>query len=168
MSAVFPPNWQETSFEKQRGVSRVEVRTGFAQVHVSELEGDVMKGRLEVLESVHAAGISLDFLKLTPTGMSFLIPEGRSDAMQEVLTQTGSKFSIKRPRSIVLVHAVNIRDEEGMIARIVKTLIESGTEVDHLGDMHDRMLVVIPSEDAERVAERFRDELVEAQRIHAD
>ena len=33
---------QATEFEKKRGLSRVEVRDGFAQVHVSRLAGNVM------------------------------------------------------------------------------------------------------------------------------
>lgn len=149
----------ETEFEKPRGVSRVEVRDGYAQVHVRDLIGDMNQVRLLVLQAVASAGISIDFLKLTPNGMSFLTSEEQANAVEVALSSGGFPHDILRPRSIVLVHAVNIRDEEGMIAGIVKTLIGTGASVDHLGDMHDRMLVVVSAEDAPRVADRFRETL---------
>ncbi|AIE86712.1 hypothetical protein [Fimbriimonas ginsengisoli] len=152
---------RETEFEKRRGVSRLEVRHGFAQVHVSQIEGDVMRGRLFVLEAVTNAAISIDFLKLSPSGMSFLVPEDKGEEVERAIEPTGVHFSIHSARSILLVHAVNIRDEEGMIASLVQTLIGTGAEVDHLGDMHDRMLMVLRTEDVERVAERFQETLTE-------
>lgn len=148
-----------TEFEKRRGISRVEVRHGFAQVHVSGVGPDVMPGRLSALQAVADGGISLDFLKLTPSGISFLVPADCADDVRTALEATGFDFMLHRPRSIVLVHAVNMRDEEGMIAVIVKTLIETGAPVDHVGDMHDRMLMVVHTDDAERVADRFRESL---------
>jgi aspartokinase len=154
---VFNPT--ETEFEKPRGVSRVEVRDGYAQVHVRDLTGDINQARLHVLQVVASGGISIDFLKLTPTGLSFLVADDQAMPVGEALTSGGVPHDIRRPRSIVLVHAVNIRDEEGMIAGIVQTLIKTGAPVDHLGDMHDRMLVVVPTEDAHRVADRFRETL---------
>lgn len=155
-----PPAGRETEFEKRRGVNRLEVRHGFAQVHVSGMGGDVMQGRLAVLQAVADAGISLDFLKLSPLGMSFLVPEDRADDVGDVLTACQVEHTIRKPRSILLVHAVNIRDEEGMIANIVQILIGTGAVVDHLGDMHDRILMVLKTEDVDRVAEQFHQTLM--------
>jgi aspartokinase len=152
---------RETEFEKRRGVSRIEARHGFAQVHISQIEGDVMQGRLYVLQAVSDSGISIDFLKLSPSGMSFLVPEDQAERVQAAIVPTGAHFSVRKDRSILLVHAVNIRDEEGMIATLVQTLIGTGAAVDHLGDMHDRMLMVLKAADVERVAERFRELLTE-------
>lgn len=160
MTEIFRSPTKETEFEKRRGVSRLEVRHGFAQVHVSQIDGDVMQGRLYVLQTVADAGISLDFLKLSPSGMSFLVPEDKSEAVHNAISACNVHFTIRQSRSIVLVHAVNIRDEEGMIANIVATLIATGASVDHLGDMHDRMLMVLHTEDVERVAESFQAQLM--------
>ncbi len=147
---------RETEFEKRRGISRVEVRHGFAQVHVSQIVGRVMDERLRVLDSVAQRGISIDFLKLTPSGLSFIVPEDQAEQVQTALQPCGVRFTIRRSRSIVLVYAVNIRDEEGMIASVIKQTIATGATVDHMGDMHDRMLMVVPTEHVERVTEQFR------------
>src|SRR5579863_2742492 len=116
----------ETDFEKRRGVSRVEVRDGFAQVHVSRIQDHLMEGRLSVLQCVAEAQVSIDFLKLTPSGLSFLIPEGQSEAVEQALKKCEIHTTVRPGRSVVLVHAVNMRDEEGLIARIVQEVIASG------------------------------------------
>jgi aspartokinase len=143
-------------FEKPRGVSRVEVRDGYAMAHISGLTGNLAEARLDVLDIVASTGISLDFLKLTPAGLSFLILEDEADGLHQALDEKSVPHEILRPRSIVLIHAVNIRDEEGVIAGIVKALIDSAATADHLGDMHDRMLAVVPTSDARRIADHFR------------
>ncbi len=150
------PTGLETIFEKQRGISRVESRHGYAQVHVSQIETRVMETRLRVLEGVADAGISMDFLKLTPTGMSFMVREDCSATIEEILAGTGVHFSVRNGRSIVLVYAVNIRDEEGMIANILQTTITTCAKVDHVGDMHDRLLMVVRTEDVDRVVNQFK------------
>jgi aspartokinase len=150
------PSGMETIFEKQRGISRVEVRHGYAQVHVSRIESRLMEERLRVLEAVTKANVSMDFLKLTPTGFSFMVKEEFAPVAEAALEETGVHFSIRHDRSIVLVYAVNIRDEEGVIANILKTTITTCTRVDHVGDMHDRLLMVVNSEDVERVVGQFK------------
>ena len=146
----------ETEFEKRRGISSVEVRHGYARVHVSRIEHQLMKERMRAMEAVSDAEVSIDFLKLTPTGLSFIVPNSQADSVDKALAPTGLYFSVKRDRSIVLVHAVNIRDEEGMIANILKTTIATCTQVDHVGDMHDRLLMVVRTETVDAVLEQFR------------
>jgi aspartokinase len=157
---IAPAALRETEFEKQRGVSRIEVRTGFAQVHISQISGPIMAGRLRALKVVGDEQISIDFLKLTPSGLSFLVSEDRADAIRSVLETSGFHFSVSSGRSIVLVHAVNMRDEEGLISRIVQTVIGTSVSVDHIGDMHDRLLLVVKDEDAAKVAQSFKESLM--------
>lgn len=126
-------------------------------VHISDLKGDVNVSRLSILEAVAGHGISIDFLKLTPTGLSFLVSQEQSERLKDVLTSAECTHEINLPRSIVLIYAVNIRDEEGMIAGIVQSMIETGANIDHLGDMHDRILAVVSADDASRIAAQFRD-----------
>lgn len=140
-----------TVFERQRGVALVEVRDGFAQVHVSQLGDSLMERRLLVLRAIAEAGVSLDFLKLTQSGLAFVIPDGRSGDAEAALRPLGVRFSVRAGRSIVLAHAVNMRDEEGLIARIVGAAITASVRVDHIGDMHDRVLMVVPTVDAARL-----------------
>lgn len=143
----------ETAFEKRRGISKVEIRPGYAQVHITNLKEPLAPERLRMLEAINSAQISMDFLKLTPGGLSFLVTDGRADDVHEALYSVAPSLSVQAGRSIVMVHAVNMRDEEGLIAQIVSLAIGSGAAIDHLGDMHDRLLIVAPDADAQRIAD---------------
>ena len=147
----------QTDFEKPRGVSSVEVRDGFAQANVDSVVGDAR--RIEVLKAIASAGVSLDFLKLAPDGLSFLVPTEKAQVVDGALKKLGASYAIKAPRSIVMVHAENMRDEEGLIARIVSAAIGTGLTLEHLGDMHDRMLIVLESGDAKKLAKHLEKEL---------
>jgi aspartokinase len=151
---------RETAFEKKRGVSKIEVRRGFAQVHVSGITESLVSARLRALKAVGDIGVSIDFLKLTPSGLSFMVPERAADIVRSALEGAEMTADVHSGRSIVLVHAVNMRDEEGLISRVIQAVIGTGTAVDHVGDMHDRLLLVVKEEDAERVARRFEESLI--------
>lgn len=151
---------QETAFEKPRGISNVETRDGYAQVHVSRLAEPIVLERMRVLSAIAEAGISLDFFKLTPSGVSFLVPEDCYQEVENALQPLEVHFSINTDRSIVLVHAVNMRDEEGLIATILKEAIATGVEIFHIGDMHDRLLLVVQKEDVERLVTPIQENLV--------
>jgi len=140
----------ETDFEKRRGISHVEVRTGLTQVHVLDLPQPIAKSRINVLQAVAEAGVSLDFLKLTPTGLSFIVVADKTQTISETLGKGGFSNQLDTNRGIVLVHAVNMRDEEGMIATILQRLINSGISIDHASDMHDRILIVTEESQAEK------------------
>jgi aspartokinase len=133
---------QETAFEKPRGVNRVEVRPGYAQVLLEDLPLPLSTSRIRVLKEVAEAGISVDFLKFTQTGLGFVIPQSQASAVEEAVSSEGPRLTIQTGRSIFLAHAVNMRDEEGLMAAIISEIIATGAPIDHMGDMHDRVLVV--------------------------
>lgn len=152
---------QATKFEKPRGVSGITVRHGFAQAHVSGWEGDAASKRLEVLRNITEAGISIDFLKMTPSGMSFLAPAEKAETVEGVLKRIGAKYSLRKPCSVILAHAVNIRDEEGLVARIMKAAIEGDFRVHHISDMHDRAILVVDSDEAGRLTTCLENSVME-------
>ena len=125
-----------------------------------------MDNRLRVLGAVSGGGISIDFLKLTQSGLSFVVPEHLADLVSQALGQLDVHFTIRENRYILLVHAVNMRDEEGLISRILLESIASGVRIDHVSDMHDRMLIVVSSEDAPKLKERIESTLMAVTLAH--
>lgn len=152
---------QATKFEKPRGVSGITVRHGFAQAHVSGWDTDASAKRLAVLRQLAQSGVSIDFLKMTPSGMSFLAPAEKADQVEEVLKGLKSRYSLRKPCSVILAHAVNIRDEEGLVARIMKAAIEGDFRVHHISDMHDRAILVVDSDEAGRLTECLENSVME-------
>ena len=149
---------QETAFEKQRGISQVEVRDGFAQVHISQIRDQIHERRLQVLKAVREASVSVDFLKFTPSGLSFVISESNSGDIEKALEPLNLHCSIRKDRCVILIHAVNMRDEEGLTAQVVQKAIASGAIVDHISDMHDRMLVVAEKKYASMLQKLFMED----------
>ncbi|MBS1708859.1 MAG: hypothetical protein JSS65_09085 [Armatimonadetes bacterium] len=139
----------ETEFERPRGVHSIQVREGYTNVRVHGLGEPLPESRIKVLASVAKQNVSLDFLKFTPDGLSFVVPDSDREAVDKAVSEVGAKQESKGDRCVVLAHAVNMRDEEGLIARLVSTAIASGTEIDHMGDMHDRVLFVVSKNDVE-------------------
>lgn len=157
-------NVDETGFERPRGISRVDLKRGLLRVHVSKLPDPVMDHRLRVLHAIREAQVSIDFLKFTQSGCTFMAPETKADVLRQALEGLGFTFSLKANRCTVLVEAVNLRDEEGLIANLVAVAVDSGARIEHLGDMHDKLLIVTEMETAESLAERIRARFMEAKR----
>lgn len=153
------PNVNETEFEKRRGISNVEVRPGYAQVHVTDLAEPFTTARLAVLKAAAEANIILDFLKLTPDGMSFLVKEDQAETVERALKDPGIHVTVDKGRDVVMVYAVNMRDEEGLIAGIMLHAIKSGAAISHVSDMHDRVLMVVAKEDSLRLKEELEGSL---------
>ncbi len=147
----------ETAFERPRGISGIEVRHGFAQVVVTGLENPE-SDRLSVLTLVADAGLSIDFVKLTPGGMAFVVNEAQVELIEAAL-KTHLNWAVQGKRSIVLVSAVNIRDEEGLISKVVAAAISCGVTLDHIGDMHDRVLLVTGAAGAEKLAKELQNRI---------
>jgi|GEM_PF-438516 len=151
---------QETVFEKQRGLSEVETTHGLCQVHVTDLPAPLMESRLDVLRAIAAVEVSIDFLKLTPSGMSFVAPQDHSAKLLAKFKELGISYSARQDRSLVTLFAVNMRDEEGLVAEIVKNAIAVGAQIDHIGDGHDRLLLVTSREHSDLLVDHFRRSLV--------
>lgn len=147
-------------FEAPRGVSEVEVRHGFAQIHVPVGQHDLTLKRLRALQVLAEAGISHKYLQLSQNGLSLIITEAQSPETEDALKKAGIKFELHKCRSIILVRAIGLWDESGTIASIVAAAVTAGVQVDHVGDMHDRMYLVVKGEVAEDTAAKFRDLLL--------
>lgn len=143
----------ETAFEKVRGVNRIETRRGFVSARVWGLVTGDMQARLQVLNAVYHAQISIDFLKLTQDGLSFVAHQSEHGRLEDVLTEQRVEHAVSPERVVFIIHAVNMRDEEGMVARLVSEVIASGAGVEHMGEMHDRLLMLMDQGDAVRARE---------------
>lgn len=146
----------ETDFEKARGVNKIEIRTGFASARITGLGDDVTKQRLAILNKVYDQEISLDFLKFSADGMSFVVPDYRREELIQVLENCCTSFEVKPNRAVLIVYAVNMRDEEGLVASIVSQVIEFGANIEHLGEMHDRLLMLMGMSGAEKARDGLK------------
>ncbi|MFN8139467.1 MAG: hypothetical protein U0R49_06690 [Fimbriimonadales bacterium] len=148
---------QGTAFETERGISSVDASHGHALIVVAGLpEAELAARRHEALKALAVLGISLDFLKLSLDGFSFVVPESRGEAVRDVLRAAGLEAELFTNRSILTVCAVNIRDESGLVARIAQTVVQSGAAIESVGDMHSSVLIVLDTASAEKAVAALR------------
>ena len=137
----------ETEFERQRGVIETEIREGFALFEVDGLTEPLSDARTSTLQRIAKAGISIDFLKLTSEGLSFVVQENLAGEVSRALE--GLHITHTLGRCVVSAWSPNLRDEEGLAARLVSAVIASGAGLDHVSDMHDRLLFLMDRNGAE-------------------
>ena len=161
ISEVLKATQQETIFEKQRGINALEIQQGFASVQIGGLGEPLPEQRLKVLEAIAKENVRIRFLKLTPDGLAFVVAESDIAKIQDALHGHRGKFVICSDRSMVLVFAVNMRDDEGLVAKIISIAIANQVHIDHLSDMHDRLLILTDTNQATLLTESIRREMME-------
>lgn len=136
----------------------MEISRGHALIVVSGIpEEDWGRRMLEALGALKNADYSIDFLKVSSSGFSFVVPEAQAAAVREVLCAAGFDAAVKSDRAILIVKAPNIRDESGLVARIAQLIVRSGAAIEQVGDMHSSVQVVLESAKADRAAAVLRD-----------
>jgi aspartokinase len=143
-------------FDLPRGLGEPLVRDSYAQVLVSFSDQEAKNGRLEALNIIQSNGLSIDFLKFTHNGVSFVISADQAKKAAEVLANIDADVKLSEGRSILLIPAVNMRDDEGLLAHVLSEAIKTKAEILHIGDMHDRVLIVTDTEGAKEIAAKVQ------------
>ena len=154
-----PFSGAETAFEKARGISDIRVSINWSQVHIEHLTNPVPEHRIRVLEKLKTCSIKIQLLKLNHDGLSFLIKESDREQVSALLSDWNPAVSPEM--CIISIFAVNVRDEEGLIARIIGAAISSGARLEHAADMHDRLLIAARISDADQIITSIRSGLSE-------
>lgn len=146
-----------TSFEPLRGVTDVRVRTGLCHLRLEGLgREDLMTRRLHALQCLRDAGVKIDFLKLTADGFACVVVEEDAAKAIEALAQGGGRVAESHGRALLSVHCVNIRDQVGIVAKIVEAATAAGARIEQVGDSHDRILLVVEQEAGNKAADALR------------
>jgi aspartokinase len=90
------------------------------------------------------------------------LTRAEAEEVERALNAPDIKVTVQKGRDVVMVYAVNMRDEEGLIAGIVLQAIKSGAAISHISDMHDRVLMVVSKEDSMRLKEQLEGNLAGA------
>lgn len=141
----------QTTFETARGISKIEVSSGHALIVVTKLcDNENGAKKNSALMAIKQAGISIDFLKLSSDGFSFIVPEEDAQAAKDALCKHNFDVTLLKSRAILTVYAPNIRDESGLVARIAQRVVQTGAYIDSVGDMHSQVLIVLDAKFAEQ------------------
>lgn len=141
------PFGQETVFEPQRGIIKIELEQGWNQVKIKG------KNINQILDSLAMKQIAFHSLKLLSDGISFIVSENTKEDWRshEIITKL----------SLMSVHATNLREEHGLVAHILKTAIEMDIEIYHISDVYNCLTLVLNEKEAKRLCQQILKEKYE-------
>ncbi len=101
----------------------------------------------EVFKAMAAAGISVDFINISPTGVVYTIPERFTDQAVELLEGLDYEPIITRDCAKVSLVGAGMTGVPGVTAKIVQTLTDAGVHILQSADSHTTIWVLIHQED---------------------
>lgn len=171
------PGTLVTSFNKQNRSADVHERlvTGIAYVaNVSQIKVAAYEGQYnlqsEVFKAMANEGISVDFINISPNGVTYTVPESTIEKAIAVLKNNGYDPLVERNCAKVSVVGGGIAGVPGVTAKIVSALSEKEIRILQSADSHTTIWVLVDgvnlSESVNALHEVFQlqDEKVEQER----
>lgn len=144
-------------FEKERGVTEVQVLRGVAHILARFGAGRVAEDRLELLQSLAANNVPVFLVKLHPAGLSFALRENHVAAGAALLTEAGVEHEMTPDLAVVTILAGAMRDLSGVMAAIYEALVAESIMVRQTGDAYNAVLCLVAGEEADRAALTLRE-----------
>lgn len=154
-----PIRARRVGFEKERGVLSIEAETGrsFVLVDLSG-QGAGASSALQVLSPLAEGGLPIQFLRIHPDCLSFVVAQADLPRVRETLAEAGVPFEASESCAVITVVAPNMRSIPGLMARMGETLFGRAVGVYQMADSHSSVSCVIADEHLADAAEALRGE----------
>ncbi|WP_163530654.1 aspartate kinase [Halobacillus ihumii] len=129
-----------------RLVTGIAHMSGLTQIKVQSKE-DPSRLQSEVFKSMAEANISVDFINISPSGVTYTIDGMFTERAVGILNDLGYDPEIKAGCAKVSTVGAGITGVPGVTAQIVQTLIERGVQILQSADSHTTIWVLIKEED---------------------
>lgn len=145
------------SFERERGVSGIEVSPGVAHLTVAIGDGSGRSAQLgRLFQSLAQAAVPIFLIKLHATSATFAVETASVDAAVAAVSAAGLNAASRQGLALVSIHASNVRDLTGVMVKAVDALHEAGARLYGAGDSHSSIQCLIEGSAADRSAGRLR------------
>ncbi|MBM7572079.1 aspartate kinase [Aquibacillus albus] len=131
------PDRLVTGIAHMSGISQIRVTTSHEPY---QLHSKVFKAMAE-------AGISVDFINISPTGVVYTIPETYTEKATTLLQKLGYQPEITKKCAKVSLVGAGMTGVPGVTAKIVQTLIDAGIQILQSADSHTTIWVLIHDKD---------------------
>ncbi|MBM7552696.1 aspartate kinase [Thalassobacillus pellis] len=129
-----------------RLVTGIAHLSGITQIRVMARD-EPYQLQSEVFKSMAEAGISVDFINISPSGVIYTIEDMYTEQAVGILKGLGYEPEITRNCAKVSTVGAGMTGVPGVTAKIVHTLTESGVQILQSADSHTTIWVLIPQED---------------------
>ncbi|SEB02451.1 aspartate kinase [Thalassobacillus cyri] len=120
--------------------------SGITQIRVLAKE-EPYQLQSEVFKSMAEAGISVDFINISPSGVVYTIEDLYTNRAVEILENLGYTPEVIRNCAKVSTVGAGMTGVPGVTAKIVHTLTEAGVQILQSADSHTTIWVLIPQDD---------------------
>ncbi|WP_036778816.1 aspartate kinase [Pontibacillus chungwhensis] len=129
-----------------RPVTGIAHLSGIAQIKVFAKD-EPYQLQSEVFKSMAEAGISVDFINISPKGVVYTIPDIYTSHAREILEALGYEPEITHNCAKVSTVGAGITGVPGIAAKIVHTLTSAGVQILQSADSHTTIWVLVKDED---------------------
>ncbi|MDZ5473424.1 aspartate kinase [Bacillus sp. 31A1R] len=143
-----------TSINKNKRGSDIKERTVTGIAHVSPVtqikvfaKKDQYNLQAEVFKSMANEKISVDFINISPNGVTYTVSNDMTDKAIEVLRNLGHEPVVERMCAKVSVVGAGIAGVPGVTSRIVTPLSENGIRILQSADSHTTIWVLVKQDD---------------------
>ncbi|MEQ6375381.1 aspartate kinase [Bacillaceae bacterium S4-13-56] len=119
---------------------------GITQVKVQAKKGGYQL-QSDVFKSMAEAGISVDFINISPQGVIYTIPEKNTDKALSILDALGYDVEIIRNCAKISAVGAGMTGVPGVTAKIVQCLIDAEIQILQSADSHTTIWVLVREED---------------------
>ncbi|MFD1018238.1 aspartate kinase [Thalassobacillus hwangdonensis] len=111
----------------------------------------------EVFKSMAEAGISVDFINISPSGVVYTVEDYYTDHAIETLQGLGYKPEVIRNCAKVSTVGAGMTGVPGVTAKIVQTLTDAGVQILQSADSHTTIWVLIPEKELVKAVNALHD-----------
>lgn len=128
------------------------------QIKVQTKEKEAYRLQSEVFKVMADAGISIDFINISPTGVVYTVPDLQSKKAIHKLQEKGFNPTVIEDCTKVSVVGAGMNGVPGVASRIVQALTDQGVQILQSADSHTTIWVLIPSKDVYKAVNALHEE----------
>ncbi|WP_138414737.1 aspartate kinase [Aquibacillus sediminis] len=132
-----------------RLVTGIAHMSGITQIKVNDNQ-KAYQLHSKVFKAMAEAGISIDFINISPTGVIYTIPETFTNQAVALLQALGLQPELTKQCAKVSVIGAGMTGIPGVTAKIVQTLTDAGIQILQSADSHTTIWVLIHEQDVEK------------------
>lgn len=138
---------QETGIDiPDRLITGIAHISSITQLRVQTKEG-VYRLQPDVFKAMAEAGISVDFINISPSGVIYTVPEEFTKKALEILGALGFEAEVTEKCAKVSAVGAGMTGVPGVASRIVQALTESEVQILQSADSHTTIWVLIHEQD---------------------
>ncbi|RYG73828.1 aspartate kinase [Lentibacillus lipolyticus] len=141
------PDRLVTGIAHMSSITQIRVQT---KEETHRLQSDVFKAMAE-------AGISVDFINISPTGVIYTVPDAHTEKAVHILETLGFHPELTRNCAKVSAVGAGMTGVPGVASRIVQSLTNAGVQILQSADSHTTIWVLIHEQDLKTAVNALHD-----------